>query len=120
MDISSYLIKDKAVPLESLPLNELENFFIKHIRVNPIIFNKSSKSLIRTSQLMQLTSKSYSNFIKFHYFEYNYKLFSLVKNINYAQGRLNELKKNFTSNLFKGFKIHCLGRFSRRQKAKSY
>lgn len=120
VDISNYSIKDKAVPLEGLPSYEFESFFTKHIRVSPTLFNRLPTSATLTSQSVLVTSRSYSNFLKFNYFEFNHKLFSLVKTVNYMHSRLNELKRDFASNLFKGFKIHCLGRFSRRQKAKSY
>lgn len=83
-------------------------------------------SLIKLSYLitglegdrLQFININYNKFINSNYFFFSNKTYFYNKNILY----MNAIKAKSFSNmrhLLKGFKIHCLGRFSRKQRAGS-
>lgn len=93
------------------------NLILQHILINKVSFDK-----FRFKQyvplITKLASRSYYRFIKYNYWSVNYKLWHSIKAFNYLKAR--QEVESAPTNLFRGFKIHCLGRFSRRQRAKSF
>jgi len=65
-----------------------------------------------------LFSLMLNRYLQYNYFLYNYSSTWLKYSpINNLKSRIKEGNR---SAQFKGFKVHCLGRFSRRQRASSY
>lgn len=60
----------------------------------------------------------FKNFLNYNFNNFSYNMFLNKISVNPLKQRLSIAKKPFSN--FIGFKIHCVGRFSRRQRASSY
>ena len=81
---------------------------------NKLLFNK--EEFIGNKLAIRLVSKIYNQFISYSFYKFSYR--TVVKR-NYLRERRKHVYK-LRSNIYHGFKIHCLGRFSRRQRSSSH
>lgn len=125
-DIKNWVLNLSAFTLERYVIdismynnwNYFFNFILQHILINKSCFNKINLFKQYVPLITKLASRSYYRFIKYNYWSVNYKLWHSINAFNYLKAR--QEVENAPTNLFRGFKIHCLGRFSRRQRAKSF
>ena len=94
------------------------NSILQHILINSASFDNCNRFIHYVNFISKLASRSYYRFLKYNYWSVNYKMWYSIKAFSYLKAR-QEVETDSTT-LFRGFKIHCLGRFSRRQRAKSY
>lgn len=119
IDLSVFLINGKLINFRSHPhFNKLFTFILRLIIVSVAIFEKIDRFRRPYPFLLKLASRSYYRFLKYSYWSVNYKVWNRIKALNYSKAR--EKVDQLSTMLFRGFKIHCLGRFSRRQRSKSF
>ena len=100
--------------------HKLYDFIIIELFINfNSLISFCSKLSLDFSRI-QFINLNYNLFMFNNYLGFSYKAFFLKKNIVYVNAiKARSYKNNNKRNLLKGFKMHCSGRFSRRQRAGS-
>jgi hypothetical protein len=89
-------------------LLEFEGSYLK-------LFHKSRHIL--NENIFYISSSFLNNYLKYNYLKYSYTKLHLFFKYNKLKSRIKFLDKNKSSIL--GFKLHFLGRFSRKQRSSS-
>jgi hypothetical protein len=95
------------------------DFIIWNLLINRSCFSRYGNHITYEPKSLKLSLFNYHRFLKYNYWKLNYKIVSLRSeySFNYLKTRA---KRNIKSSNYIGFKIQCLGRFSRRQRATCY
>lgn len=128
INVSKFIVTDTTEGLNSWKYtfegykgwNKSFDFILWNILINRSCFIRDGNFVSYDSKRLQTTYFNHNRFLKYTYWHINYKhILSVNETFNYLKVRAVVDNPYGISN-YLGFKIHCLGRFSRRQRASSY
>lgn len=124
----------KELALFSRPIYDLKNLGKFHLSIPSLLFNPLINDLFISKYVVicqndQFISKNNSQYLAFGIFQYkrfltlnyhamSYAAYTYFNKLNFSKIRKATIKSR--THGFIGFKIKCVGRFSRRQRASSY
>jgi hypothetical protein len=116
----SFISANKLSVSSLIKLQDYIDYIINDLYISKATLSSEHVILGESYQfrLLKFGIIQFKNFLNYNFNNFSYNMFLNRVALNPLKQRLSVLKKPFSN--FIGFKIHCVGRFSRRQRASSY